>query len=336
MASTLLTNVIVPDLYLAYQAVNSPEKTALVQSGIITLNPALQEAANRAGNSVEIPFWNDLDDSVEPNYSTDSPSDIAVPGAVTASEMLGRKSYLNWGFSSADLVAELAGSDPMQRIRNRFGTYWTRQFQHRLIAMLSGLYNNNIASYNGDMVVKIASESVAGQTAATKFNRTSFTDAVFQLGDAFDQITAIAVHSAVLAQMTKNDDIQFIPPSEGVLGGYRFMGKLVIVDDGCPKRPGTTDGFVYTSFLYGQGAIGYGVGTPQVPVAVQRFEKEANGGGIEEIWERKTWLMHPEGYNFTNAAVTGVSPTNANLANATNWTRVISRKQIRLGFLVTN
>jgi CO dehydrogenase nickel-insertion accessory protein CooC1 len=60
-----------------------------------------------------------------------------------------------------------------------------------------------------DMVIDVASESIAGQTASTKFNLNSFVDAIGTAGDADSMFTTMAVHSVVLAQMRKNNDIDF-------------------------------------------------------------------------------------------------------------------------------
>lgn len=337
MATTRLTDVIIPEVYLGYTAVNSPEKTDLFSSGVVTRNAILDAKANSAGEQVNIPYWNDLDASVAPNLSNTDPSQLATPQKVTASKMIGQVAYLNQSFSNADLVAELAGSSPNQHVRNRFGTYWQRQWQRRLIANVNGVIANNVASNSSDMVINVASESVAGQTATTKFNLNSFVDATHTMGDMASQLSAIAVHSAVHAQMVKNDDITYIPDSQGRLTIPTYMGLRVIVDDGLTVTAGTTDGYKYTSIIFGQGAFGYGEGSASVPVEVEREMLQGNGGGIEIIIERKTWIMHPFGHSVTaqGAAETGAH-TLAELASAATWERKLPRKLVPLAALITN
>lgn len=344
MASVLLSDVIIPAVYMSYTALDNPELTAFFQSGVAVRNPVIDNAFSAGGTTVHMPFWKDLDPTIEPNYSTDAVTDVATPNKVVAGEMLARVANMNQGYSAADLVAELAGSSPMQRIRNRFGTYWMRQWQRRIIATCQGVLANNIASFASDMVNSIALETTVGQTAANMFSRAAFTGGIFTLGDHFEQIVAIAVHSIVYKRMVDNDDISFERASMtdpnlpvGVGAVPFFLGKRVIIDDSLPVTPGTTSGFKYTSILFGAGMIGYGENTPQVPMEVYRRPDQGNGGGIEQLWERKSMIVHPFGFKFTSNSVAGQSPTLAELRLATNWTRVVDfRKMVPLAFLITN
>lgn len=336
MATVQLADIIDVTVFRDLPAVNSPEKTAFFESGVITRNGLLDEIANAAGKTAELPFWKDLDGSVEVNYSNDNPADIATPQKVVQGEQIARKAFVNQGWSATDLASELAmGPRAMEHIRARTDAYFTRQWQRKLVASCNGLLADNVASNSSDMVVNVAAEVTGSVTSSTLFNRDAFTEAAFTMGDAKDGLRAIAVHSAILKQMVKNDDIVYIPDSQGQLTIPTYMGLRVIVDDGMPVRAGTTSGFVYTSMLFGEGAFGYGVGSPTVPVAVQREEDQGDGGGLETLWVRNTWLLHPFGYQSTGTPA-GVSFTNAELAAATSWARILERKLVPIAFLQTN
>lgn len=336
MATVQLADIIDVTVFQDLPAVNSPEKTAFFQSGIVNRNSLLDGLATAAGKVAELPFWNDIDPTVAPNLSTDNPATIAVPAKVTQGEQISRKAFLNKGLSATDLASEVAmGPRAMEHIRNRVDMYWMRQWQRRLIAATNGVLADNIAANSGDMVKSVAAESIAAQTASTKFNRDAFTDAVYTMGDAATSLRAIGVHSHVMAQMVKNDDIVYIPDSMGQLTIPTYMGLRVIVDDGHTVTAGTTDGFKYTSVLYGEGAFGYGDGAPLNPVAIQRDEDQGNGAGVETLWTRKTWILHPFGFQQTGTPAS-VSFSLAELGLATSWSRVVERKNVPLGFLVTN
>jgi hypothetical protein len=335
MATTQLADVIIPEVYLSYDAVNSPEKTAIFESGVVVRSPLLDSLANNGGNTFNIPFWNDLDSSVAPNLSSDDPTSSATPNKIGTGKQIGRSAQLNQWYSNADIASELAGSDANQQVRNRFGTYWMRQWQKRLIATANGILADNVANDSGDMVTDVAAESIAAQTASTLFNRNAFTSAVYTMGDMADQLTSIVVHSAVMKQMVNNDDIDYIPDSEGNLTIPTYMGLRVIVDDGATVTAGSTDGFKYTSIIFGAGAFGYGEGSPMNPVETQREALQGDGAGVEYIGERKTWVLHPFGFADVGTPA-ALSYTNTELATATTWDRVVERKNVPMAFLITN
>jgi hypothetical protein len=335
MASTRLTDVIIPEIYLGYQAENSPEKTEFFQSGIISRSGLLDSLADSGGETFNIPFWNDLDANTAPNLSSDDPASYATAEKITAAKQIGRSTFLNKWYSNSDLTSEIAGSNANQQVRNRFGTYWSRQWQRRLIAMTNGILADNVANDSGDMVIDVASESIAGQSATTLFNRQAFTSAVYTSGDMASNISAVAVHSAVMAQMVNNDDIDYIPDSQGRLTIPTYMGVRVIVDDSMPVVAGSTDGFKYVSVLFGSGAFGYGEGSPLTPMETKRDELAGDGAGVEYIGERKTWVLHPFGFSDVGTPA-AQSYSLAELASATTFDRVVERKNVPLAYLITN
>jgi hypothetical protein len=336
MATTRLSDIIDVTVFQDLPQVDGPEKTAFFESGIVTRNGMLDTLANAPGKIAELPFWNDLDGSVEVNYSDDNPTNSATPQKIVQGEQIARKAFVNQGWQAADLASELAmGGTAMDAIRAKVDRYFSRQWQRRLVASANGILADNVANDSGDMTVDVAAEAVASQTADTKFNRDVFTEAVYTMGDAATSLSAIAVHSAIMAQMVKNDDIVYIPDSQGRLTIPTYMGLHVIVDDGMTVTAGTTDGFKYTSVIFGSGAFGYGVGAPETPVEVDREAAQGNGGGIETLWVRNTWILHPFGFQATGTPA-GESFTNTELAAATSFDRVLDRKLVPMSFLITN
>ncbi len=285
------------------------------------------------GKIAELPFWKDLDATVAPNLSTDDPTDVAVPQKIVQGEQIARKAFLNQGWSKSDLASELAmGTKAMDRIRERVDTYWTRQWQRRLIASCNGILADNVANDSSDMVYDA---SAATATATSVFTRSNFTEAAFTLGDRYDEVSALAVHSVVYKRMVDNDDIDFIPDSQGNMVIPTFLGHRVIVDDNMPVDLNGSDDTIYTSIIFGAGAFGYGDGMPDVPVEVEREATQGEGGGVETLWTRKTWLLHPFGFQSTGSPA-GNSQTLAELATAGAWDRVVERKNVPLCYLLTN
>lgn len=334
-----LSDVFVRPVYESYTSLNSPERTALFTSGMIATNAILSALAKSGNTEGTVPFWLDLDATGEPDYTNDDPADFAVPDKVSTASMKYRKAFVHKAYSSMDLVAELMGANPLQHIRNRFGFWWTRQLQKRVIAAARGVLASNVANNAGDMVVDIS--TLTGDAA--KFNALSVLDAEYSLGDAVGGLTGIAVHSAIAKSMAKLDMLTTEKDSEGRVVITRYGDKVVIIDDSLPTEGAGADR-VFTSILFGGGAFGFGgaagtafglgEGTPLNPSYVVREELAGNGGGQEIIGERNTWLLHPFGFSWNEApALVEFSPTLADLANGAHWTRVVDRKQVPMAFL---
>jgi hypothetical protein len=336
-----LADIWEPSVYGSYTAINNPMTSSFVRAGIMVNNAALNTIARDGGRTAVVPFWKDIDPSLEPNYSNDDPADLAVPNKIGHGTMTARKAWLNQTFGEMDLVSELANQSPLQHVRNRFGEYWVRQQNRRLIASCVGIMADNIANDAGDMVVDISAE--AG--AAGVFGANAFIDAAYTAGENADVFTGIAVHSNIEARMVKNDEIENVQDSQGNIVMRRYRGRAVIVDDTLPVS-GVGDARVYTSILFGSGSIGFGAvdgsafalgeGAPKVAAELVRTPLAGNGGGMEAIIERKTWIIHPQGFEWIEggAALVEMSPTLADLRLAAHWSRVVDRRQAALAFVV--
>lgn len=336
MATVQLSDIIDVTVFQDMPAVDSPEKTAFFESGVAVGSSLLNGLANAAGKTAELPFWNDLAATDEPNLSSDDPNSDAVPKKVDQGEQITRKLFLNQGWSSTNLASELAmGPLAMDHIRSRVDTYWRRQWQRRILACADGVLADNVANDSGDMVSDVALEDGNAATAANLFSRSNFTAAAFTLGDAFDTTGIVAMHSVVYKRAVDNDDIDFIPDSQGNMTIPTYLGKRVVIDDLMTKVAGGTSGFKYTTILFGAGAMGYGNGTPVKPVAISENEEAGDGAGVETLWTRKTWIVHPAGYQFTGTPAAN-SPSLAEFKLAASWDRVVDRKNVPMAFLITN
>jgi hypothetical protein len=114
------------------------------------------------------------------------------------------------------------------------------------------------------------------------------------------------------------------------------LGYQVVKDDGCPAVAGTNR-IMYHTYLVGKNALGWAEVPPDVPAETFRYPAQGNGAGVEELWTRRQYVMHPYGIKWTSASLAGRSPTDVELRNGTNWLRVYAeRKQIPIAVLQTN
>lgn len=325
MAATKISNVIVPEVFNPYVVERTAELAKFYMGGIISTDAQLNSLAQQGGKLVNMPYWNDLsgDDEVLSDSASLTVNNITAGQDIAALHARGKA----WGVN--DLAKALSGDDPMMRIGDLVSEYWARRMQAVLVSSLSGVILNNVANFLSDMVVKVAVETTAG---AVKFDGDLFIDGQATFGDAIGKISGVAMHSDTYHHLKKTDNISFEKESNGALEITTYRGLPIIVDDGLPKRAGTTSGSVYTTYLFGDGAFGMGQGT--LPVESETDRNSLSGEDV--LVTRKSFLMHPRGVKFTSASVAGTFPTNAELATATNWSRVYERRNVRIAAIIHN
>lgn len=329
MAKTAVADIIVPEVFEKYAIERTAELSAFGQSGIVESAPEFDELAAGGGREVKMPFWKDL--TAVRQILSDAGT-LAV-NKISSEQDIARIHNDAQVWSVNHLAKVISGDDPMQAIVDLVAGYWARTDEGLIISALKGIFAS--ASMSGNLL-GIASETVAGQSDTTRLNGATFVDATQRLGDRGDRLTAIAMHSATEASLRKLDLIDFIPDSEGKTQIRIFQGRRVIVDDNLPMRPGATDGLVYTSFLFGPGAFGRGTapldGTPlQGGFGTEGVEMARVPLDSDTVLiNRRRYILHPRGVKFTSAAVLGDSPTNTELEDGTNWTRVYENKNVRI------
>ena len=340
MATVRLSDVVVPEVFNAYMAKDTMVNTRLWKSGVLRPNPKMAQFLAGGGRTAQVPFWNDLDNTPA-NISSDDPGSNAVPLKVTASRDTCIRHNRNQSWQDADLVAELAGSDPLQHIRNRVLSYWEREKQRCLIASLRGVFADNIANDNGDMVYDVSTDlDKASITDADRISSEAIIDCTQTMGDAAaydnNRLKLLIMHSVPFRKLQKLNLIDYIPDSEGKIHFPTYLGYEVIVSDQCPAIAGVEQ-TTYWTFLLGAGAFCYDEHPVAVPTATDRDELAGDGAGVETLTTRQQWVMHPHGIKFTDSSVAGQSPTDTELLNDANWDRVYpERKQINMALLRTN
>ena len=324
MAGTKLTDVIVPELFNPYVINKSMELSALVQSGIVANNSAFDKLASQAAPVINMPFFEDLTGESEQIIESVDLTDNKITSNEDVACIIRRAKM----WSATDLSAALAGKDPMRAIAGLVANFWVKDMQKELIAILKGIFGTAEDVDAGTKETRLASNLLdisekTGDSANWSVN--SFIDAQQLLGDAQSQLTAVVMHSATWSCLKKLELIKTERQSID-LSFDTYQGKRVIIDDGCPVEKG-----VYTTYLFGQGAIALGNGSPVGFVATETDRDKKKGSGVDYLINRKTYIMHPRGIRFTNTNVEKTEgPSREELADPTNWKPVYEPKQIRI------
>lgn len=332
MAEVTLGDVFARDRDAAYSVIQSymdrdpVTQTPFFESGLVVSNPIISELAQSNTGIVELPYWGRLDTSIEPNYSNDQYQDIAVPQKLATAYLRARNVHMNEGWRSMDMVTELSGQDPLARVAGLLDNYWRKEAELRIVATLRGILNDAVAENNG---------MVHQATSAVGITFEGLIDAQMTLGDAFGEIGGYVMNSAAFATLVKEGIAAVARTPDTNVLTRTLNGMPVIVNDlamTLNSKPVVA--------LIGPGAFAYGMGTPRVPLEYEREAARGNGGGVETLWSRRNMIVHPLGYDFTSTSITGNGTETVargagwtDLANAANWVRKASRKQVPIAFL---
>ncbi len=325
MPATKISDVIVPELFNPYVINRTMELSAFFQSGIVVNNAEFDRLASEAARTHNMPFFEDLSGESEPTLEDVKMTPAKIGSNKDVSTTILRQKM--WG--SSNLAASLAGSDPMKAVGDLVAAYWARDMQRELIAILAGVFGTYTPE-GGAAITPMGSHILdltkASSAAAKVISASAFIDACQLLGDAQSQLCGVAMHSATKSFLKKKNLIATERDSVGV-EFETYQDRKVTVDDGCP----VDEEGVYTTYLFGSGAIAFGNGSPEGHVETEIDRDKQTGGGVDYLINRKAFILHPRGIAYTGAVREHVeTPTREELKNAQNWNPVYENKQLRI------
>lgn len=313
MAYTAIADLIVPQIFSAAVLERSLTKNALVQSGLVTLDPILSAQIARGGliftgNSIapviDAPGYT-------PNVPTDDPSDLAVPKKISARSTKVPRLERNDHFSTTDLAQEVTGIDIEGVVAAQASDMVLKWRQLSLGAILKGAINE---ANTPDLV------NVSGAA----FGAGGLIDTLSVWGDNADlSRTVVVMNSAAAFRLRKAEPGSWAAPSKTDITLATYMGMPVVVDDTIVDAGG-----VATMYFFKGGAIRFGTAPVLNPVEVQRESLGGNGGGASIIGFRDAYAYHITGTSFKSAAVAENIPTDAELANPANWELTLPFKAV--------
>lgn len=324
MAATKLVDMaFIPEQFAAYVIRRTAELSNLVQSGIISSSPILDDLVTGGGRTVTLPVFNDLSGDDEVLGET-----AATVGGITTSKDVAPVLQRIKAWGATELAGALSGTEPIKAIGELIANYRVRQEQKTLISILEGAFG---ASNMAGLVLDIT-----GATN-TAISANAILDAKQLKGDSAGDLVAIAMHSATYTKLQKDNVIQFIPTSDSKVQIPTYLGYRVIVDDGLPVTPATTGENAtpakYTTYLFAEGAVARGEG---VPAALTPFETDRDSlASTDIIITRRAYVLHPQGMAWAPASsLAGATPSNTELSTGANWSRVADVKKMGIVKLV--
>lgn len=317
---TKILDTITPEQYTKYTNWYAEQHSAFIQSGILVDTPSLNQMIESGGLLVTMPEWSktSLTDQV---LGEDKALET---GKTSAKKQVAPVLYRGTGAAYTDLSAIVSGSNPATQILSDFGVYTIESDQEILQNIIKALFAKGTGQSKG----ALADTHVSDQSAAANpvICPEMVIDARSILGTSRSKLVAIAMHSKVKTELEKQNTQtkHYIPASESKAGFDTYLGMRVVEDD---KLLPDADG-VYDTYLYATGAFGRNTATPKDMVTYEPDRDKAKGNNM--LYVRRARVLHPFGLEFTNAQVSELTPTNADLALPKNWAKVREDKKIGL------
>lgn len=309
MASTKISDVIVPEVYNPYVIARTVELNKIIQSGIATRDPDLKFPAVgtqvKGGKTIHIPFWKSLVDAAGADDEILSDSTGLTVNNIEAGESIAAIHVRGKAWGANDLARYFSGDDPMAAIADMNAAYWANREQHVLLSTLAGITDPTSG------VIKAHTLDIsAGAGAAAVLSSEAMIDAMYLMGDHAAELAGIICNSATMAKLVKLNLIDTVRDADSPVEYKFYMGKPVIVDDSLAASSGTN-----TVYFFGAGAVSFNEDTDGLEITETDRDTLK---GEDVLISRRAFVMHPRGLQWTGTA-SGTTPSNLELATPGNW-----------------
>lgn len=251
------------------------------------------------------------------------------------------------GWTEADFSFDVTGGvDFMANVRNQINRYWNEVDQGVILAILKGIFamastgKGAIKEANAEFVEKhtydISAPDVASASEGVYMGATTLNSAIQQAcGDNKQKFSLVYCHSAVSTNLENLNLIAYLKytDAQGIerdLAMGTWNGRIVVVDDSMPveivepvaeSETAGTEGYArYTTYILGEGAIGFEDVGAKVPYEMVRDAKLH--GGEDTLISRKRHAVSVAGISYLKANQKTNSPTDAELEDGKNWSLV--------------
>jgi hypothetical protein len=306
------------DVFQRYmRKVPNLKKDAIIKSGAVVVRQSLAVSLKEGvgGNYIEEPMKAPIGGDSD-NY--DGATDITTDSRDTYTQgkiVIGRAH----GWTEKDFSSDITGGEDFMPVATEVSEYFSLLNEGLLLSTLKGIFASTDTSMT-DFVDKHTYD-ITADADPTMSTTTLNSCTQKALGDNKNKFALAIMHSSVATQLENKQLITFFVynDAKGMQRDatlYSWNGKPVIVTDDVPVTTGAGGGSVYTTYVFGKGAIEYTDVGVKVPYEMDR--DPAKNGGETTLYARERVVLAPVGISFA-LSPRPISPLNAQLESATAW-----------------
>ena len=322
---TFLSDLVTRPEFLAYTQEDIYNQCKWIQSGAVVRNSALD--CREGGTRVQVPFFKPIDPLetiIESNATwggDGTTTGYLNPQKITAADQIMTILHRGFSYAADDLSKMGTGADPLAAVRGYLTKAINKLRTRVLISQLEGLFDTALAPN----VYDNSSSTTAGLSDANYMSASAVIGGRNKLGERGDELTIIAMHSAVYNYLLQVGALTFSTSALSTGGAITwggggvglssvevayFMGLRVVVDDMlAPDTSGEED--VYPCYMMANGAVAEGV------------QQELRTAADRNILSLQDVLAVDYHYGFhvngTKWVGAGDNPDNDGLETGSNW-----------------
>lgn len=334
--------------YMQWASEPDPVKLAMLSSGAVREDATLRRLISNGSNFYTLPIYNVLGGTPD-NYDGNTNITMSEPDGKSQSGVVFGRAH-SW--KDRDFIHDFnSGADPMRQISGQVAKFWQKQRQKIMLDILGGVFGITAPTDASTEVSAMYTEwgkhtyNIATSTTtvadANKVGPTTMGDAIQKaLGDNGNIISMVWMHSRIAQNLANMQLLQFRKYTDRMgierqLNIADYNGITVIVDDDVPVADSSkaTGEKEYTTYALGVGSILHAPAPVKTPVEIGR--EELTAGGYDFLVTRLRETYHPNGFSY-NLGANVISPTNAQLGAAANWSLVTNPKVLPLVKIVSN
>lgn len=345
MATTKLTDVVVPTTFQKVIESKLTENSKIRQAGVVSTDPRFSISS---GFETTVPFWR----RPAGGEAQSQGGDETVKGTaskVTQGKMTARVLSRSNAFAALNIADYASDADAIAFASGEFARLRVGDEESAMLAILKGIIAANVANRTayaaGDLSAPAGTASdmifsnvrTTGTIDATnRFGSAALLGGRKTMGDRGGDLKLAIMHSDVVNNLRAVEPNAFVPASQTDIGLERYQGYFIVESDNIgidvtlPSYP------VYTTYLMGSELFAYASGIQDHPLEDVRDAAAGSWSGMDTTVNRFRYMLHPYGWMASGVPANSVSLTNPELATATNWTRAVERKAIPLVAVRTN
>lgn len=324
-----------PEVFAEYMEEQPTWSNAIIASGILQEDATIMDLIGSRGNVATLPFYKAMDIADYEPYNNDGNTDN-VPKEIAGGKQTAMLIQRMMAWKAKDFTKELTGANPMQHIANSVSNYYQQVWEAELMNIVNAVMKLD------DMATHVMDISATGNTVenANKIDETTMIFAQQKaLGDAAGNFGIAIMHSMILARYKALGLVEYAKYNEAnglakEVTMPTINGLIVVPSD---RHTVDTSGAFpkYITTIVGRGAI---LTAPknnyEEPYYVD-YDPETDAG-VEKLYTKAGRVLHPNGFNLDVTAISGESPTKAELGASENWELAFDQKNIRIGQIISN